>query len=106
MNEAVSNAIKHAFPENKEGLIEIKLYRSAANNIVLSIKDNGVGAEEDLNDNDFSSLGIKLIKGFSTELKAKLKFVNDNGLQVSLEFPDTAMHVANSPEQGEKAKVA
>lgn len=106
LNEAVSNAIKHAFPENKEGLIDIKLYRSATNNIILSIKDNGVGAEEDLNDNDFSSLGIKLIKGFSTELKAKLKFVNHNGLQVSLEFPDTAMHVANLPEQGEKAKVA
>ena len=107
LNEAVSNAIKHAFPENREGIIEIKLHHAPENKILLSIKDNGIGTNDDLNDHNFSSLGIKLIKGFSSELKAKLNFVNENGLTVYLELPDTKkLQDANSVRFEIKTKVA
>jgi len=106
LNEAVSNAIKHAFPDNREGLIEIILHRSQENKILLSIKDNGIGTTDDLNDHYFSSLGIKLIKGFSCELKAKLEFINDNGLMVYLELPDIKLQEGGHPHYEIKNKVA
>lgn len=87
LNEAVNNAIKHAFPDNREGQIEIKFHSFGENKMRLSIKDNGVGTNGDLNNENFSSFGIKLIKGFSCELKAKLNFINKYGITVYLELP-------------------
>lgn len=91
INEAVINAIKHAFPNEKEGIISVNLKRTSDNTIALSISDNGIGVDKDLNAARFSSLGIKLIKGFSGELNASINFVSDNGLTLHLEFPDKTL---------------
>lgn len=86
INEALINSLKHAFPDKEAGEIEIIIRELPDSRISVSIKDNGVGTDIDLNSAQFPSLGIKLIKGFSGELNASLNFINDNGLTLRLEF--------------------
>ena len=44
INELVSNIFKHAFPNNQEGEIFIRLFKEDDETINLEIKDNGVGS--------------------------------------------------------------
>jgi two-component sensor histidine kinase len=83
LNEAITNAIKHAFPVNSDGTITIILKRSL-NTIELTISDDGIGMVN--LENNTSSLGLKLIRGFSGELNAEPVFANINGLVISLSF--------------------
>jgi two-component sensor histidine kinase len=43
LNEAITNSIKYAFPENRNGAISISLKNNAANRYLLIISDNGIG---------------------------------------------------------------
>ncbi|TRW27522.1 tetratricopeptide repeat protein [Flavobacterium zepuense] len=86
LNEAIINAIKHAFPADREGLISITLKNTSLNNAVLTIKDNGVGMSANPDDKTLSSLGLKLIRGFSGKLNGHLAFANNNGLAICLKF--------------------
>jgi len=85
LNEAVTNSIKHAFPEGT-GNILIRFKRDHGNYLKLIIKDNGIGTNEDLLETEYNSLGIKLIKGLSDDLDADLQIRNEEGLCISLEF--------------------
>jgi two-component sensor histidine kinase len=86
LNEAITNSIKHGFPENGKGIIDITLKRIDKNKLRLVIKDNGKGSSTDLLSTDFQSLGMKLIKGLSNDLEADLQVQSQNGLTISIEF--------------------
>ncbi|MFT3794130.1 histidine kinase dimerization/phosphoacceptor domain -containing protein [Flavobacterium sp.] len=86
INEAITNAIKHAFPGQGEGTITVVLKQVSESTIELSIKDNGTGLPEKSVPSGNSSLGMKLINGLSSDLDAKLNIENDNGLRISMTF--------------------
>jgi PAS domain S-box-containing protein len=43
VNELLSNALKHAFPDRKQGIIRIRLKSETINTYLLIVSDNGVG---------------------------------------------------------------
>ena len=86
LNEAITNSIKHAFVNKESGLISLSFKNIDGNYLKMSVKDNGIGISADLNDFDFNSLGMKLIRGFSNDLDAKLVIKNENGLLIDIEF--------------------
>lgn len=86
LNEAINNALKHAFPDNQKGIITIRLETLDDNNIVLCIKDNGIGIAGDITISNFSSLGMKLIRGFCGEINAALQLSGEGGLAITLKF--------------------
>jgi len=47
LNELVTNAYKHGFPENREGTIHVSLRRKE-NSAILTVEDNGVGFDPSL----------------------------------------------------------
>lgn len=85
-NEAVTNSIKYAFPDNAEGKIFISLKAEKDHEIVLIIQDNGIGLPEEFDPYNNPSLGIKLMNGLSEDIKGKFEIKNDNGTKVSLIF--------------------
>lgn len=87
INEALTNSIKHAFPNNSEGVITVILRQISGSMLELLIQDNGTGLPDHAVPSGNSSLGMKLINGLSTDLEATLCIENDNGLRISLEFP-------------------
>jgi two-component system, sensor histidine kinase PdtaS len=85
VNEAVTNAIKYAFPDNRPGTITI-LLQQLEGHMKLTVKDNGVGMDEVLLDIELNSLGIQLMKGLAREINGAISFDIDRGTRISLIF--------------------
>jgi len=81
VNELASNALKHAFKDQKSGLIKVQL-KEKDGQLILNIKDNGVGA--DLDELQKKSFGYSLIKSFARRLDADLDIQNNDGLVIDM----------------------
>jgi two-component sensor histidine kinase len=85
VNEAVTNSFKYAFPDHRNGRIEIVL-SVKENKISLIIKDNGIGAGDHIS-KEQNSLGLSLIKGLTRDLHGMLNFEVSAGTCVNINFP-------------------
>ncbi|MBU2712925.1 PAS domain S-box protein [Zooshikella harenae] len=72
INELCSNAIKHAFPDNLEGTIQICFKEMGNDQYQLSVTDDGIGIPESFDIEASSSLGLLLIQHLSEQLDGNL----------------------------------
>ena len=75
VTEAVTNAIKYAYPAGRRGTIQVRLRRDG-DMVELEMRDDGIGipagrAETDSGTRD--GIGIQLINGFARQLGAMLE---------------------------------
>lgn len=61
-NELLNNCIKHAFPGNRTGKIQV-MFSKNDDDIILEVNDNGVGLPADFDLNTIDSLGLFIVKG-------------------------------------------
>ncbi|MEN2401235.1 sensor histidine kinase [Flavobacterium sp. MC2016-06] len=85
-NEAVTNSIKYAFPNSKNGKINIALKQKDDHKYVLTFQDNGIGLAPEFDPYNNPSLGIKLMYGLSDDINGKFTIMNENGTKICLEF--------------------
>ncbi|MBN1798625.1 MAG: PAS domain S-box protein [Spirochaetales bacterium] len=71
-NELITNAIKHAFSQKREGLIQISLH-SEEENYILVVSDNGKGLPDDFRIKKENSLGLQLVEMLVKQLKGKME---------------------------------
>jgi two-component system, sensor histidine kinase PdtaS len=88
LNELITNALKHAFPNQREGILEVTLLRGSNDEVNLSVKDNGVGFTEKSLKEAKESFGWSLVELFSEKLNAQLSVSNGVGTTVNLQFLD------------------
>ena len=74
VNELLTNSLKHAFSDGREGEIRIGLVRTPAGPVQLDVSDNGVGLPADLAGLRTSSLGLQLVTDLARQLHGKLAF--------------------------------
>ena len=89
-NEAITNAYKHAFPGARTGEISVTLCRTAGQELVLQICDDGIGLSSLP---DGSSSGLRLIQGFAAQLGGALAFAaaaGSTGTAIKLTVPGRA----------------
>jgi PAS domain S-box-containing protein len=88
VNEIVSNALKHGFPDGREGEIHVRLVRSSEGLVTLSVADNGVGipAEMDLSRTD--TLGLQLVTLLADQLGAELSINRRDPTRFEVTFPE------------------
>jgi len=94
INEAVTNSIKYAFPNNRKGEIFISM-RNDSGRIKLELADNGIGMPQIDRETEPESLGLRLMKGLSEDIDADISFEVDNGTRIILTFGYDAL---NEPE--------
>ena len=89
INEAVTNAYKHAFPDGRTGRIAVDLRVTGHDGtaaVQLSVRDDGVGLPVEGRD---GSLGLQLIRGFGRQIGGDLSVTGAReGTTVALRFPD------------------
>jgi two-component sensor histidine kinase len=83
LNELISNSLKYAFKEKETGDIWVTMKKSD-NELLLQVKDNGVGLPVDFNPENSSSFGYEIIKAFSQKLKARMNIDGNNGTDVQI----------------------
>jgi len=63
--------MKYAFPQNHKGKIKVSLQTDNEENLVLTIKDNGVGMSLNFKTLNPQSLGLELVKLMAKQLNGK-----------------------------------
>ncbi|AKB49440.1 Sensory transduction histidine kinase [Methanosarcina barkeri str. Wiesmoor] len=93
VNELISNSLKHAFTEKKEGEIGIQLRRHEEtingihkSDFCLKVSDNGKGIPEDLKLESVESLGMQLINTLVNQLDGELKLKRNKGTEFTVRF--------------------
>jgi two-component sensor histidine kinase len=86
LNEAITNSFKYAFPGGREGIIRIVLKRSAENNFLLTVQDNGTGLPAGFDISKSHSMGMNLMRGLSAEIGAKFIIYKEHGTCVAISF--------------------
>lgn len=66
INELISNALKHAFPE-QSGRIRIEAHPCDPDHYMLTVQDNGVGLPEHIDLPHTKTLGLKLVNGLAVQ---------------------------------------
>ena len=86
VNELISNALKHAFPDGRSGRILVELSEDSGS-IRLVVEDNGVGLPPGFSPERDGHLGLELVNALATgRLGASLAFSTQGGLRCELRF--------------------
>ena len=85
LNEALTNAVKYAFPEGKSGTIRITLGEGEGR-ITLSIADDGVGLPEGFDLNAPGSMGFMLVKILCEQIGGDLAVTGTGGSRIAVAF--------------------
>jgi two-component sensor histidine kinase len=85
-NEALTNALKYAFPDGQSGQIQADL-RRADGDFVLTVTDDGIGIPAEAVDAGRPSLGIHLMRSLARQLGGTVEFRNQGGTVAQVRFP-------------------
>ncbi len=72
-SECVANAIKHAFPQDRAGKINVSLAYTPEGDVRMICRDNGVGAVQDVAQHDpLTSLGLRIMDASAQQIGAQM----------------------------------
>ncbi|WP_207460816.1 histidine kinase dimerization/phosphoacceptor domain -containing protein [Azospirillum sp. SYSU D00513] len=83
VNEVVTNAFKHAFPNGRSGTIRVTIEAAGAGTALLSVRDDGVGYRPGAS----AGMGSRLIQGLTRQIGGRCEFRNQGGTLFTLAFP-------------------
>lgn len=86
INELLSNALKHAFPQGRKGEARVEL-RTVDGHCRLSVSDDGVGIPAGMEIEKTNSLGLKLVRTLTGQLNGELRVSNTVGAAFEIIFP-------------------
>ena len=86
VNELVSNALKHAFPDGRRGTIWISLQALAANECLLRVRDDGVGMSKSFDPKTADTLGLQLVSDLADQLHGNVAMRGLESVDVAITF--------------------
>ena len=92
LNELVSNALKHAFPGNRQGEIIVTMSaepgEAGRRFYTLVVKDNGVGLPKGFDIRRSESLGLCVVNALTEQLGGRMEVGREGGTCFTLTFRD------------------
>lgn len=86
LTELITNAIKYAFPDKRQGTITILLNKQV-DNISLEIQDDGIGLPEGFDISASTGIGLALVQALSHQIDGTLRMDSDSkGTRCMLEI--------------------
>jgi len=89
-NELATNAYKYAFADSADGKIAIDFCRTADHKVLLRVSDNGKGLPQGFDIGNSPTLGLKLVKILTKQIRAKLDYSTNNGTAFNVVFSENA----------------
>ena len=82
----MSNSLKYAFPEEREGEISVSM-KKLDKELELMVKDNGIGMAEGLDWKKLNTLGLKLVRNLvENQLDGSIDMESNNGTKFTIKF--------------------
>ena len=89
LTELMTNSLKHAFPNNREGKISISFTKNESKKNVFYYSYNGVVLQDGFDFRNQNTLGMKLIYSIGEgQMQGKVLLENRSGLYCAIEFPN------------------
>jgi PAS domain S-box-containing protein len=88
INELVSNAYKHAFPNGGPGMVTLSLARQDDGKLLLEMQDTGRGLPADLDVRKTKSLGMQLVHTLVQQLRGTIEMRSENGAHFTLRLQE------------------
>lgn len=86
LNELISNSLLHAFPEGKNGSIEILFTLDSDSILKMNIIDTGIGIEGDIHKNE--TFGYEMIEELISQIHGTLSvYSSPGGTNIEIVFP-------------------
>lgn len=86
-NELMTNSLKHAFPDNREGEIKVILRRYDRDQAFLEVADNGLGLPKGFKLEECKSLGLQIVQTLCHQIKARIELDQSEGTAFRIIFP-------------------
>ena len=83
VNELLTNSLKYAFPENASGNIHLSLLSVSKDELILTVKDDGVGLTKGEKGTAF---GSQLVQQLTIQLGGKIVIDSSNGYSTQIVF--------------------
>ena len=88
LNELISNTLKHAFPGDRQGELQIIIRETKNTEIEILLRDNGLGLPDDVDIHQPRSVGLHLVNGLvKNQLDGQIEVRRDNGTEFRIKFP-------------------
>jgi len=87
INELVTNSLKYAFPQRRQGKIRISVSSKDTDMIQISISDDGVGIPKDMDIRNTKSLGLHLVTTLAeNQLHGEIILNRERGTEFQINF--------------------
>ncbi len=93
VNELVTNALKHAFPEKRKGNLWITTHSLEDKNCEIIVKDDGIGIPESFNIEKTETLGLKLIELLTKQIEGTLEIESKKGTEFRIRLSTESRQV-------------
>lgn len=90
VNELVSNALKHAFPNGRAGRIQVRVEPQGGGRHVLRVSDDGVGLPRAVDVECADTLGLQLVSDLTQQLRGTLSVCRERGTSFSISFDEAS----------------
>ena len=75
LNELISNACKHGFPEGVVGEIKLTLRNDVDGKCTLTVEDNGIGIPADFDIRKDKSMGMRLVRSLTKQIGGSFEMI-------------------------------
>jgi PAS domain S-box-containing protein len=86
VNELLTNIMKHAFPGNAQGHVDVSAVKEDGQ-IVIVVQDDGTGLREGSGLGKNHGFGLQLVEALAGQLNGSIRMESGHGTKVVLEFP-------------------
>ena len=87
VNELVSNSMKHAFPNDRKGKIDIE-FKLEDGIYSMIVSDNGVGFPKDYDLEVSDSLGLRIVNSLTEQIDGQIELERTNGTRYIIKFKE------------------
>lgn len=85
-NELVTNAFKYAFTQFNEGKIDVSVTKTAENQYLMEVSDNGSGLPANYSLEKTKTLGHKLVNLLTRQIDGKISYAVNKGTSFRISF--------------------
>jgi len=86
INELVTNALKHAFPKERDGTITVSMTPSNTDSLILTVSDTGIGFPEGIDFRNITTLGMQLVTSLVEQLDGTITLDRSEGTTFTITF--------------------
>jgi len=87
LNELISNALKHAFPSDRTGVVRVSVGTQDPDSVFIHVADDGVGLPPNFDPEKSRSLGMQLVGTLVEQLSGRLEISRHSGTAFRISFP-------------------